>query len=153
ADALAEQGDVERLLEPLAEAVVDERLRGGLVLAGEGDHEGGFVVGVAAEVLGNLEGLAAAHGQVDDDAGGVEALGLDAGLEAAVGDAVLVLLVLGEQLLEAVDEELLGADDEDLVPALLLQLPEGHAVLLEEADEVLAGNAPVLAAGDAVARS
>src|SRR5690348_18398946 len=39
ADALAEQGDVERLLERLVEAVVRQRLGGRLVLAREGDDE------------------------------------------------------------------------------------------------------------------
>src|SRR5207237_6796792 len=77
--------------------------------------------------------------------------GLNAGLEAAVGQLVLEVVVLGEQLLDAVDEELLGADDEDLVQPLLLQFAQGHAVLLEELDELLAGDTPVLAAGDAVA--
>ena len=37
------------------------------------------------------------------------------------------------------------------MPPLLLELAQRHAVLLEEADEVLAGDAAVLAAGDAVA--
>src|SRR5437764_880164 len=37
------------------------------------------------------------------------------------------------------------------VLALLLNLAQRHAVLLEETDEVFTGDAPVLAAGDAIA--
>src|SRR6202035_2530305 len=78
-------------------------------------------------------------------------LGLDAGLEAAHGGLVAVVVVLRQQLLDAADEQRLGADNEDLVPSLFLQLAQRHAVLFEEADEVLAGDAAVLAAGDAIA--
>src|SRR5205085_6595868 len=84
ADALAEQGDVERLLEDLAEAELDELLGGGLVLAGQADDQGRLVGRVAAEVLGDLDRLAAAEGQVDDDRVGVETFRLNPGLEAAI---------------------------------------------------------------------
>ena len=40
---------------------------------------------------------------------------------------------------------------EDFVQPFFLQLAQGHAVFLEESDEMLAGDAAVLAAGDAVA--
>jgi hypothetical protein len=53
----------------------------------------------------------------------VEALGLDAGLETRMGQLVLVVVVLGQQLLDAIDEELVGTNDQDLVQALLFQLP------------------------------
>ena len=82
---------------------------------------------------------------------GMKALGLDAGFEAAVGHLVLVVFGLGQQFLNTFDEKLLGTDDQDLVPPLLLEFPQRHAVLLEEPDQVLAGDAAVLAAGDAVA--
>src|SRR5262249_26271260 len=111
ADALGQQGHVEGLLEGLVEAVVDERLRGGLVLAGQGDDQRLLVLRLAAQVLGDLQRLAAAQRQVDDDGVGVEALGLDAGLEAAGGGLVLVVLGLRQQFLQPVDEQLLGADD------------------------------------------
>jgi hypothetical protein len=81
----------------------------------------------------------------------VEAFGLDAGLEAAVGQLVLVVVVVGQQFLDAVDEQLLGADDQDLVPAFAFELAQRHAVFLEELDQVLAGDAAILAAGDPVA--
>ena len=73
ADSLGQEGDVERLLERFAEAVFAQLLRGGLVFAGQGDDQRGFVRGVAAEVGGDLEGFAAAHRQVDDDRVGMEA--------------------------------------------------------------------------------
>src|SRR5947209_1568790 len=60
ADALGEQGDVERLLERLAVAVLGQALGVGLVLAGQGDDEGRLVLRVAPQVLGDLQGLAAA---------------------------------------------------------------------------------------------
>src|SRR4051794_5367886 len=53
ADALAEQGDVERLLEGLAVAVLRQPLGAGLVLAGQRDDEGRLVLRVAAQVLGD----------------------------------------------------------------------------------------------------
>src|SRR5262249_29876899 len=77
--------------------------------------------------------------------------GLDASLEAAVGEFVFVVLVFGQQLLHAIDEKLFRAYDQDLVPAFLFEFTQGHAMLLEELDEVLAGDAAVLASGDAVA--
>src|SRR5205809_376407 len=80
---LGEQGDIERLLERFAEAEVNQRLGGRFVFAGEGDDQGLFVLGIAAQVGGNLQGLAAAHGKVDDDRIGMKALGLDAGFKAA----------------------------------------------------------------------
>jgi len=94
--------------------------QGGFVFAGQGNDQGLLVGWVAAQVLGDLQGLAAAHGQIDDDGVGVEALGLNAGLEAAVGYFVLVILVVRQHLLEPLDEQLLGADDEDLVPSFFL---------------------------------
>src|SRR5262249_44280068 len=69
-NALTQQGDVERLLEGLAEAIVDQVLGVGLVLAGQSDDEGLFVLRVAPQVLGNLQRLAAAHGKVHDNAVG-----------------------------------------------------------------------------------
>ena len=74
----------------------------GFVLAGQGDDQRGFVLRVAAQVLGDLQALAAAHRQVDDDGIGMEALGLNAGLEAAVGQLVLVIVIFGQQFLHAV---------------------------------------------------
>src|SRR5947199_5935714 len=67
ADPLAEQGDVERLLERLAKAELGQLLGGRLVLARQADDQRGLVGGVAAEVLGDLDGLAAAKCQVDDN--------------------------------------------------------------------------------------
>src|SRR6478752_4426049 len=81
ADPLGEQGAVERLLECVVEPQA-VRLVPRLV-AGERDQDGGDVVGALAEVLGDLPGLDAADGQVDDDAIRVEGLGPDARLEAA----------------------------------------------------------------------
>src|SRR5262249_13602487 len=151
ADALGEQGDVERLLERLAVAVLRQAFGADLVFAGQSDDERRLVLGVAAQVLRDLQALGAAHRQVHDDRVGVEALGLDAGLEAAVGHLVLVIFVLGQQLLQPLDEQRLGADDQDFVPPFFLELAQRHAVLFEEADEVLARDPAVLAAGDAVA--
>src|SRR5262249_19692678 len=106
---------------------------------------------IAAEVLSDLKRLAAAHGQIDDDRVGVEGFGLNPGLEAAMSEFVLVLLIVGKEFLHPINEELLGSNDQDFVPALLFEFTQRHAVFLEEPDQVLAGNAPVLAAGDAVA--
>src|SRR5207302_10450169 len=78
-------------------------------------------------------------------------LGLDAGLAAAIGNLVSVILGVGEQFLNALDKEFFGADNQDLVPPLLLEFPERHAVFLEEPDEVLTGDAAVLTARDSVA--
>src|SRR5207245_363519 len=122
-----------------------------LVLAGQADDQSGLVGGVAAEVLGDLDGLAAAQGQVDDNRVGVETFRLYAGLETAIGDLVLVVLILGQKFFEAVDEDLLGADDEDLVPLFLFEFAQGHAVLFEELDELFAVDGAVVAAGVAVA--
>ena len=38
---------------------------------------------------------------------------MNAGLEAAIGDLVLVVLILGQKFLEAVDEDFLGALDHE----------------------------------------
>src|SRR5580658_2871252 len=81
----------------------------------------------------------------------MEALGHDTGLEPTLSDFVFVVFILGEKFLYAVDEELLGPDDEDLVPLFFLEFSQRHPMFLEEPDELLAGNAAVLAAGDAVA--
>src|SRR5690348_6107172 len=89
ADAFAEQGDVERLLEAFVEAVVDQAFRSSLILAGERDDHGLLVGWVTAQVAGDLQGLGAAHGKIDDDGIGVEAFGLDAGLETGVSQFVL----------------------------------------------------------------
>ncbi len=62
----------------------------------------------------------------------------------------LVVVVLRQQLLHAVVEQLLGADEQHLVPLLFFEFAERHAVFLEEPDELLAGDAAVLAAGDAI---
>jgi hypothetical protein len=83
ADAFGQKGDVEGLLERLVEAEVQEGFRGRFVLTGQRHDERMFVLGVAAEVLGNLHAFATAHGQVDDDGIGMKAFGLDASLEAA----------------------------------------------------------------------
>src|SRR5262249_38552131 len=130
---------------------VDEGLGVGLVLAGQGDDERLLVGLVVAQGLGDLHGLVAAHGVIDDDRVGLELVGLAAGLEAGVGDGVLVVVVLGQLLAQALDEGRLCADDEDLVPALLFEAAQGHAVVFQEADQVVAGDAAVLAAGDPVA--
>ena len=151
ADALAQQGDVERFLEGLVETEVAQALRRRLILAGQGDDERLLERRNAPQVLGDLQRLAPSHRQVDDDGIGVKTVGGLAGLEAAVGHLVLVILVVGQQFLEPVDEQLLGADDQNLVPALLFECPQGHVVLFEEADELVAGDAPILAAGNTVA--
>ena len=54
-------------------------------VAGEGDEDRGLVVLALAEILGDLSGLDAADGQIDDDAVGVEALGADAGFKSRGG--------------------------------------------------------------------
>ena len=59
---------------------------------------------------------------------GVEALGLNAGLETAIGRLVTVVVVDGQKFLDAADEQRLGADDQNLVPSLFLQLAQRHAV-------------------------
>src|SRR5262245_14274441 len=96
ADALGEQGHVERLLEDLAEAVLRQLLRGSLVLAGQADDQRGLVGGVLAEVRRDLDRLAAAQRQVNYDRVRMERLGQDAGLQTALGDFVLVILVIGQ---------------------------------------------------------
>src|SRR5581483_5362375 len=150
ADALGEQGHVERLLERFAVAVLRQALRADFIFAGQRDDERGLVLRVAAQVLRDLQTLGAAHRQIDDDRVGVEALGLDAGFKTAVGHFVLVILVFRQQFLEPFDEQRLGADDEDLVPSFFLQLAQRHAVFFEEADEVFAGNPAILATRNAV---
>src|SRR5579883_1379267 len=55
ADALGEQGDVERLLERLVEAVAGQRLGAGLVLVGQRDDQRLLVDGVLAQVRGDLQ--------------------------------------------------------------------------------------------------
>src|SRR5205823_11482864 len=73
------------------------------------------------------------------------------GFKSAMSQLVFEVFILGENFLDAVNEEFFRADNQDLVQAFLFKLAQGHAVLFEELDEVLAGNAPVLAARDAVA--
>src|SRR5262249_52167163 len=106
---------------------------------------------IAAQVAGNLQRLTAAHRQVDDDGIRVEALGHDAGLEAAVGDLVLEVVVFRRQLFQAVDEQLIRPDNEDFVETFFFKFAQGHSMLFEELDELISWYAPVLAAGDAVA--
>lgn len=146
-----QQHHVERLLEAFVEAVVDEVLRGGFIFAGKGDDEGLLVSVVAAQVAGDLHPFGPAHGQIDDDGVGMEAFRLDARFKAAVGQLVLEVVVLGEEILDAVDENLFSADDQDLVQPFLFELPEGHPMFLEEFDEMFTGDAPILATGDTVA--
>lgn len=150
ADPFAQEGDVEGLLEEFVEAVGRQSFGIGFVFAGQSNDHRRFVGRVAAKIAGDLQGFRAAHGQIDDDAVGMEAFGLDAGFETGVGDFELEVVVFGEDFLEAVDEELLGADDEDLVQAFFFELAQGHAVLFEELDEVFAGDAAILTARDAV---
>src|SRR5207245_2895901 len=61
---LRQQGNIKRLLEGFAEAEIDQPLGSRFVLAGEGDDQGLLVLRVAAEVGGNLQGFAAAHGEI-----------------------------------------------------------------------------------------
>src|SRR5260370_7928183 len=82
---------------------------------------------------------------------GGERLGLNPRLETAMSELVLVLLIVGKEFLHPINEQLFSSDDQDFVPALFLEFPQRHAVFLEEPDEVFAGDAPVLAAGEAVA--
>src|SRR5579875_1845809 len=116
-DTLGEQGDVERLLERFAVAVLRQGFWVSLIFAGQSDDKRGFVGWIAPQVLGDLQRLATSHGQIDDDGIRMEAFRLDTGLEAAVGHFVLIILILRQQLFEAFDEQLLGADNEDLVPS------------------------------------
>src|SRR5579884_3986618 len=134
ADLLGQQGDVERLLEGVVETELRQAFRAGFVLAGQGDDQRVLEVRVAAQVLRDLQTLGPAHGQVDDDGVRVEALGVHAGLETTLGDVVLVVLGLRQQLLDAVDEQAAGADDQDFVPPLFFEVAQRHAVFLEELD-------------------
>src|SRR4029079_13355391 len=84
-DLLAEQSQVERLLEDVVEAVLGQLLGGGLVLARQADDERGRVGLVLAEVSRDLDRLAAAQAQVDDDRIRVEAARENARLETAIG--------------------------------------------------------------------
>src|SRR5437764_678525 len=61
ANALAEQGYIKRLLEPFAEAVIGQPFRVGLVFAGQRHDHRLLVLRIAAQVRGDLQGLAAAH--------------------------------------------------------------------------------------------
>src|SRR5262245_11612041 len=81
----------------------------------------------------------------------MEALSLDAGFEAGMGQLVLEIIVFGKDIFDAIDKELLGADDKNFVQPLFLEFAQRHPMFFQELDEMFAGNAPVLASGDAVA--
>src|SRR5207237_5837170 len=72
-NALGEQSHVKRLFEGFAETVVHEGFRCSFVFAGQRDDQGLLILGVAAQVLGDLQGFTATHGQVDDDRIGMKA--------------------------------------------------------------------------------
>jgi hypothetical protein len=150
-DAFAEQGDVEGLLEDFVETVFDQLFGFGFVFAGEADDQRGGVGVVPAEIADNLNRLAAAETQVDDDRVRMEALGERAGFETRVGQFVFEVFALGERFLDSVVEEFFGADEEHLVPFFLFEFTQRHAVFLQEPDELLAGNSAVLAARNPVA--
>src|SRR5438067_116766 len=62
-DLLAQQGDVERLLEDVVEPVLAELLRGGLVLARQADDQCPAVGLVLAQVRHDLDALGPAQAQ------------------------------------------------------------------------------------------
>ena len=103
------------------------------------------------QVLADLQGLDLADREIDDDAVGMEALGLNAGFETAGGHADFELPFDRQLALQVLDQDLVLADDQHLGHRLVFEVAQRHAVLFEELDQILAGDATVLRAGDAVA--
>ncbi len=82
------------------------------------------VLGVAAEVLADLQGLDLADREIHHDAIGVEALGLNAGFEAAGGHGDLERLLDWQLPLEVLDQDLVLADDEHFGHGLVFEVAQ-----------------------------
>ena len=107
-------------------------------------------LGLAAQALHHLHGLAATHCQVDNNRVGVATLNLNASVEAGLDSDAPEPVVIRQQFAQTVDKPRFGADNQDPVRALVVQFAKGHAVRFKEADEFSAENTAVLAARDAV---
>ena len=83
-EPFGQQGGVEWLLERLVDARTIEA-RGGAVIRKQSNQDGIGEITAASQILANLQSFELADREIDDDAVGVEAFGLDAGFEAAGG--------------------------------------------------------------------
>src|SRR3954471_5924256 len=81
----------------------------------------------------------------------MEALGLNAGLEAAGCDADFELTFDRQLAPQVFDQDLILSHDQHLGHGLVFEVAQGHPVLFQELDQIFAGNATVLRAGDTVA--
>src|SRR3954447_19951084 len=81
----------------------------------------------------------------------MEALGLNAGLEAAGCDADFELTLYRQLAPQVFDQDLILSHNQHLGHGLVFEVAQGHPVLFQELDQIFAGNATVLRAGDTVA--
>ena len=101
--------------------------------------------------MANLQSFELADREIDDDAVGVEALSLNAGLETAGGGGGAECFFHGQFTLEVFDQHLVLGDNQNLGHRFVFEIAQRHAMLFEEADQVFAGNPTVLGTGDSIA--
>lgn len=120
-----------------------------VVVGQESDLDDIVVLGIFSQILSDHQSFATSHGEVDDDAIGMERFSLNSGFETTVGEIELEIIAA-----HTVDESGLdvrfGTDEEDFSDGFVFKFPERHTVLFEESDEVFAWNPSVLRTGNTV---
>src|SRR6185369_8917643 len=108
-------------------------------------------IDVLPQVLADLQRFDPADRKIDDDAVGMEAFGLNAGLEATGCDADLELTFDRQLAPQVFDQDLILSHDQHLGHGLVFEVAQGHPVFFQELAQVYAGDATVLRSGNAVA--
>ena len=89
-------------------------------------------VAAATQILTNLQRFDLANREIDDDAVGVEALGLNASFKTTRSHGGAERSFGGQFSLEIFDQDLILSDDEHFGHRFVFQIAQRHAVLFEK---------------------